>query len=121
LLALAEGRTDQAIELLRRAAKQHPCPSCVLPDLGRAYQAAGRWREAAEAWQRYLTTPWLWRYEPDAVELGPTLMRLGEVSERLGDSAGARRAYQQLLELWKDADPALRPGLALARARLNRP
>jgi len=118
LQALVEGRTDLAIERLRVAAEKNSCASCVLPDLGRAYEAAGRAREAADAYQRYLTTPWVWRYEPDAVELGWTLQRLGQISEQSGDLNRARTSYRQLLELWKDADPALEPVLEAVRSRL---
>ena len=118
LRALVEGRVGEAANRLRLAAEQNYCPSCVLPDLGRAYEAAGRTRDAADAYQRYLTTPWLWRYEPDAIELGWTLQRLGEISERSGDLNRARTSYRQLLELWKGADPALEPVLQAVRSRL---
>jgi tetratricopeptide (TPR) repeat protein len=118
LRALVEGRADEAIGRLRTAAEKNICASCVLPDLGRAYEAAGRQREAAEAYQRYLTTPWLWRYEPDAIELGPTLKRLAEVSLKLGNRTVALEAFQQLEELWRRADPGLRSSLQTLRRQL---
>jgi hypothetical protein len=93
----------------------------VFPDLGRAFEAAGQSREAAAAYQRYVTTPWLLRYEPDAVELGWTLSRLGALSERLGDTAGARAAWERLRDLWQEADPVLQPAVEAARAGLRRP
>ena len=73
VLALAQGRTAEAVTELETAEKFHVCQICPLPDLGRALEAAGRVREAAVVYERYLTTPWMWRYEPDAVELGWTL------------------------------------------------
>jgi tetratricopeptide (TPR) repeat protein len=120
LLALTSGRVAAAIDTLRLAADRHVCPSCVLPDLGRAYERAGRLNEASTTYQRYLTTPWTWRYEPDAVELGWTLWRLADVSERLGDATRARSAWSQLLSLWDDADPAMLATIDAARARLQR-
>ena len=119
VVALAEGRIPQAIELLSQAAEKSYCTNCVLPDLGRAYEAGGNLREAAAAYQRYITTPWLWRYEPDAVELGWILRRLGELYEHQGDASRARMARQQLIDLWDRADPELHPLLDSVRTKLR--
>ncbi|HEU5039313.1 MAG TPA: protein kinase [Gemmatimonadales bacterium] len=108
VIALAEGRGADAVRDLQVAAKLHVCEICPLPDLGRALEAEGRVQEAAEAYDRYLRTPWLWRYEPDAVELGWTIQRLAELQEKLGTGDPAA-TYTRLLDLWKDADSALRP------------
>jgi hypothetical protein len=62
----------------------------------------------------------VWRYEPDAVELGWTLWRLADVSERLGDTDRARSAWSQLLTLWNRADPAMLPTIDSARLRLRK-
>ena len=118
LLALAEGRHDEAVNQLRQAAEKVLCTSCVYPDLGRALEAAGRSREAVDAYQHYLSTPWLWRYEPDAMELGWVLKRLAELHEQLGNRPGAREAWQRLLALWDKADPALQPILETAKAKV---
>jgi len=120
LSALTSGRVTAAIDTLRLAADLHVCPSCVLPELGRAYERAGRLREASDAYQRYLITPWMWRYEPDAVELGWTLWRLADVSERLGETDRARSAWSQLLTLWNGADPAMLATIDAARGRLRK-
>jgi serine/threonine protein kinase/tetratricopeptide (TPR) repeat protein len=108
VLALAEGRGAEAVRELEVAAKLHVCEICPLPDLGRALEAQGRVGEAAEAYGRYLRTPWLWRYEPDAVELGWSTQRLAELQERLGEGDAAA-TYARLIDLWQEADPALRP------------
>ena len=118
VLALAQGRTAEAVTELETAEKFHVCQICPLPDLGRALEAAGRVREAAVVYQRYLTTPWMWRYEPDAVELGWTTQRLAELQERLGEPQAAVATYSRLLELWRDADPPLQAILSDVRVRM---
>ena len=117
VLALTEGRVAEAVTDLELAARLHVCEICPLPDLGRALEAAGRVPEAAEAYRRYVTTPWLWRYEPDAIELGWTIRRLAELQEQLGEGDPAA-TYARLVALWRDADPELRPIVDDARARI---
>ncbi|HEX6104360.1 MAG TPA: protein kinase, partial [Gemmatimonadales bacterium] len=116
-IAIADGRGADAVDDLELAAKGHVCAICPLPDLGRGLEAAGRPREAAAAYRRYLTTPWLWRYEPDAVELGWTILRLAELEEQLGIGEPVA-TYARLVRLWKDADPELKPAVDDARGRL---
>jgi len=43
-----------------------------------------------------------------------------EVLEKLGRPEEAIQAYERVLELWKDADPALQPMVEEARQRRNR-
>ncbi len=117
VLALAEGKAAQAVDELRRAADLHLCPICPLPDLGRALEAAGQQKEAVRVYEHYLSTPWIWRYEPDAVELGWTLRRAAELHEQLGNREAARAAYSRLLDLWARADGTLQPILADSRSR----
>jgi len=45
--------------------------------------------------------------------------RLGQIHEKLGDTAKARENYENFLSLWKDADPGL-PEVAAARLALIR-
>jgi len=43
-LDLSEGRIKEALPALHQASEKHFCTNCVLPELGRAYQRAGRLR-----------------------------------------------------------------------------
>jgi len=56
----------------------------------------------------------------DAINLLPALKRAGELYEAKGDRAKASQAYRRFVDLWKDADPALQPGVREIRARLGR-
>jgi len=118
VIALAERRTAQAEADLEAAAETHVCPTCALPALARAHEAGGKPQAAMAAYERYLSTPWLWRYESDAVELGWALKRLGELHEVRADTAAAADAYARLLRLWRRADAELEPVVADVRRRL---
>lgn len=104
VIALKEGRVRSAETALRSAADCQRCTICVLPDLARAYEAAGKVPAAIATYETYLASPWLWRYENDAVELGFTLKRLGELYEQRHEKAKAAAAYTKLLQLWSRAD-----------------
>ena len=121
VLALAEGRAAEAVRELEIAAKRHVCEICPLPDLGRALEAAGRTREAAEVYRRYLRTPWMFRYEPDAVELGWTIQRLAELQERFGDREAADDLHPPARALEGRGSSAPRPRRRHSRATWRHP
>jgi DNA-binding SARP family transcriptional activator/Tfp pilus assembly protein PilF/TolB-like protein len=116
VIALAERRTADAEALLRVAAEQHLCTICALPDLARAYEAQGKPRAATAVYERYVTTPWFWRYETDALELGPALERLAALYDAAGEREKAAGARSQLVQLWRRADAELQPAVSRARA-----
>jgi tetratricopeptide (TPR) repeat protein len=121
VIALAEGRVSAAEAALRDAADLHVCAICPLPDLARAYEARGDTEAAIAAQERYLTTPWFFRYEVDASRLGFALQRLGELYDARGDHREAADARSRLLALWRRADAELQPILADIRTRLAPP
>ena len=119
VIALAEGRAAAAEALLRTAAEQHSCTICVLPDLARAYEAVGKANAATAVYERYVMTPWFWRYETDALELGPALEKLATLYEAAGERGKAQGARTRLMQLWRRADAELQPAVARARATLG--
>ena len=121
VIALAEGRHGEAEARLRAAAEAHVCAICPLPDLAKVYEATGNAAAAVDIYERYLATPWLFRYEVDASELGPMLNRLGQLHEARGDHLKAAEARTRLLALWRRADAELQPTLADIRTRLGPP
>jgi hypothetical protein len=61
----------------------------------------------------------LWRYEPDAVELGWAMKRLAELYDARGETGKASAVRTRLLQLWRRADPELQPVLADIRGRVK--
>src|SRR5678815_5743118 len=95
------------------------CTICALPDLARAYEAEGKLSAAAQVYERYATTPWFWRYESDALELGPALEHLAALYDAAGERDKAASARTRLVQLWRRADAELQPAVARARAGIG--
>jgi serine/threonine protein kinase/tetratricopeptide (TPR) repeat protein len=121
VIAFAEGKTNEAELELRQASETDFCAICSLPDLARVYEAAGERDSALVTYERYLATPWLFRYEVDGTELGGAMMRLGELYEEQGEPAKAADAFSRLSRLWERADPDLRAAVARVRERADSP
>ena len=117
VLSLAEGKSADAEASLRQAADGLVCPICALPDLARAYEAVNKRDAAVSVYERYLSTPWLFRYEPDAVSLGWSMKRLAELYDARGETEKAAAVRGRLLQLWRRADPELQPLVADLRSR----
>lgn len=76
--------------------------------------AAGR---DADALRWYETIPENSPY--DLVYLGPSLYRQGRIHEAHGRRDEARAKYRRFVDLWRDADPELRPLVDDAQTRLR--
>ena len=120
-ILLAEGRASSAEPLLRRVTSAYWCTLCGLPELARALDAQGNVAGAIQIWERYLATPWLFRYEFDAYELGHALLRLAELYDARGDRSRGQQTRTRLLALWRRADATLQPTLSDIRTRVTSP
>jgi DNA-binding winged helix-turn-helix (wHTH) protein len=71
---------------------------------GLAYLQLGDGRSAAREFQKLIDNPGLcWEYIT-----GPlSRLQLGRAQKMMGDNTSARKSYQELLNIWKDADPDL--------------
>lgn len=122
-LALNAGDPAGAIEALRKAqpaelgAVRTPVGELYpLYFRGLAHLAAHRPAEAAREFQRILDRPWAFLNDP----VGPaTRLQFARACAAAGDKARARTAYAELLDLWRDADPAL-PLRLIAQAEAAR-
>jgi tetratricopeptide (TPR) repeat protein/predicted Ser/Thr protein kinase len=81
-VATLSGRHQQAIVRFREAAAVDRCPICSLPALGEAYERVGSVENALSSYERYLATPWIWRFETDAPHLAHVLRRVDALRPR---------------------------------------
>ncbi|MEE9245773.1 MAG: tetratricopeptide repeat protein, partial [Gemmatimonadota bacterium] len=114
IIALNDGRYSDAVEEFRRS-DEGACAICVFPGLGLAFDHAGEADSAIAYYEGYVTGPWLFRLDEDAIFLAMCYERLGALYEERGEPEKAIRYYGRLVELWKDADPELKPRVEAAR------
>jgi len=120
-LASAEGRLDDAVAAYRALGTEFPeCGICGQRELGELYDKLGLPDSARAAYERAVDTPNLFRVFGDAFGLAPSYKRLGELYEAKGDRKKAADYYGKFVDLWKDADPELQPGVTEIRQRLAR-
>jgi serine/threonine-protein kinase len=113
-LALARGDSAAALRGFE-ALPDSLCSWCTIAPLTRArlLSAAGRDREAYAHLRRDLNA----MFEPTAVLWA---LERGRVAEQIGDRPAAADAYRFVADVWRRADPALRPYVEEARAALER-
>ena len=120
-LAEAERHPDEAAAEYRKWYDENgECNACGLFDLARLADQAGRTDSALALYDRGLASPSMLRFMADAYALAPALKRSGELYEAKGDRAKAADRYRRFVDLWKDADPELQPGVREVRGRLAR-
>lgn len=108
MVAAGERRWTDAVAALRASvAVPSWCPICGLAELAAAEDSAGQVQAAVATAERYLTTPFIHRFEPDAVHLGETLLRLARIKAAAGDTVGANAARARLRALWDGGDPTI--------------
>jgi tetratricopeptide (TPR) repeat protein len=123
ILALRQGDTTQAMRMLAAASNNHMrrifnrnfWPGAWLSLTAARIEAARGNRESARIYLADMypapdAMPWLTEGE----ELR------GRVALALGDTASAKAAYRNVVEIWKDADQVLQPRVAAAREALAR-
>jgi tetratricopeptide (TPR) repeat protein len=121
MLAEADHHPDEAESHYRNwYAGSGECGPCGLFELAKLADAAGRTDSALALYDRGIAVPSLTRFRYDAYRLPEALKRAGELYEAKGDRAKAADRYRRFVDLWKDADPELQPGVREVRARIAR-
>jgi tetratricopeptide (TPR) repeat protein len=120
-VALIEGRTSEAVGLLDPLGRDYGPASFLQPQqvLGRAYEAAGRWADAARSYEDLLAERrfWVGRAVPGVVFVLDQY-RLARVYERFENVERARYWYGRFLNDWRNADPGT-PEVEDAKRRLG--
>ncbi len=111
-IALARKSPAQALDALRPSAPYERGRYVVPWARGQALLALGRGAEAAESFRLILDHP---GWEPASALRSLAHVGLARAAAQAGDTATARRAYEDFLTVWKDADPDV-PLLAQVRA-----
>ncbi len=119
VIALAEGRPEEAIEQLRQFDDGNECWTCAYPWLARAYDRLGVEDSVRVLYERFAEIPSadLWY---DGAHLAHGYMRLGELYEKRGEREKAAHYYGRFVSLWEQADPALQDWVRQAREALSR-
>lgn len=112
IVELNHGNPAKALELLNAARPYDRADFDTLLIRGTAYLKAGQGGEAAQEFQRILD---LRNWAPSEYELAFAQLGLARSYALQGDKAKTRTSYQDLLALWKDADPDI-PILKEAKA-----
>jgi tetratricopeptide (TPR) repeat protein len=119
VIALAEGRPDDALAALRRFDDGNACGTCAAAWMARAYERAGQLDSARAMYEQLVETPSdnIWY---DAGHLAHGYLRLGEMAEAAGERAKAVDYYTRLVSLLDEADQQLQPWVMQARNALER-
>jgi tetratricopeptide (TPR) repeat protein len=121
IIALAESRPRDAVkDFLAYRAENPGAPLNGLAGLAYAYDQGGELDSARVFYERFLTTPEVFRVRDDSFFRARSLVRLGEIYESRGERARALEYYSQFVELWKDADPELQARVRDVRGRIER-
>lgn len=108
---MLSGRHREAITAFRSRERRDRCTNCALPALGESYERMGDTERAIVSYERYLDTPYIWRFETDAPHLAWTMRRLEFLYARRGQAAEADAMRERLRALWQDADPEVKQQL----------
>jgi tetratricopeptide (TPR) repeat protein len=122
-IALSEGRYAEAARLHGRAGDLLPGAENMYPHRAHPYDLLGHADSAIALYQAYLSRVtqldfrlfWL-----DPAHLVETYEALGRNFELRGQADSSAKYYQALLDLWKNAEPALEPKRNVLREALAR-
>lgn len=118
---LSQVRKDFDAALATLDAIRSRCPACgahIAYEMARTSDDKGDAYRATTEYERSLAEPDPYRLF-DSVSLPHTYRRLAELYDASGDNDRAIEYYARFIELWKDADAELQPGVRRAQDRVT--
>ena len=103
IVALNSGDPKKALEVLKSAQPYDRATDDCLYVRGSAYLKAGQAADAVAEFQKVLA---LYDYSPTRIEMSLSRLGLARAYALQGDAGKAKSTYEDLLALWKDADPS---------------
>jgi serine/threonine-protein kinase len=118
MIARARSRPAEAITAFRRARELTGCATCLLLEIGEAFEELGQPDSALAAYESLATQPDDSPFGGLPFTLPPALRRLGELYEGKGNKDMAVKYYSRFLDLWREADPELLPKVTEVKRRV---
>ena len=102
-IVLGQNRPNEAIDILAASMPYDLGDAFLVPAYlrGLAYLQAGDGRQAASEFQKLIDHPGVLEID---IKGALAHLQLGRAQAMMGDKDAARKAYQEFLTLWKDAD-----------------
>jgi len=119
VVALAEGRLEEAIAEFRMWDDGNGCATCAYPWLARVYDQLGEADSALVLYQQFVETPSA-SVGNDAGHLAHAYVRVGELYEQRGDWEQAIEYYGRFVSLWENADPEMQEWVEEVRQTIAR-
>jgi tetratricopeptide (TPR) repeat protein len=118
MIAMHEGRFDDALAYLDQNRWVDDCPTCVIAERAWLWDRSGEPDSTIAAYERFIEEKSVDRVYTDAFFLPNALQRLGALHEEKGNRSKALEHYGRFVELWKNADRDLQPRVAEVRTRM---
>jgi predicted Zn-dependent protease len=121
VLAVAEGRAEDGIALIRGARSDEPgCPLCGLSELGRAFDHVAQSDSAVHYFEEYLRTPDMGRLQSDDnFSFWYVVPRLAALHAERGNAERARELYRLFLTATEAAEAQFTPRREQVRSALE--
>ena len=115
----AEGDIQNGLAAMRRGVDGSGFQPATAVRMAYAHDMAGNADSSRIYWEQYLGMSW-GALSLDSWALSIAYRRLGELYEASGENPKATEYYNGFVELWKDADPELRPQVEDVKNRIAR-
>ncbi|MDA1029765.1 MAG: tetratricopeptide repeat protein, partial [Bacteroidetes bacterium] len=119
-IELANGRSSEAVAILREGRKKLSCAACFLNEEGFLLAKMDSTEQALAVLERFQDNTWGFTNVFTGVDRPIAWLEMGELYSRTGQNKEAIEAYSNFIDLWAEADASLQPKVRYARSRVER-